>query len=99
MDSQRADVAAGKFERADDMGVGAHHQPSGRQGIEPGGIMPLIEQGIGEMAGENLADQAGGGQPAAAMGHFNAGTGAQDRAHSAASIWAPSICAIVSARR
>jgi hypothetical protein len=61
-------------------------------GVQPGGVMALIQQRVGEMARKHLADQARW-HAAAAMGHFD-GCAGQKQGHSAASM-----AAIVSARR
>ena len=70
MDRERADVAAGKEQRRDDMRVGGHDETPCCH-VEGGLIVALGEVGVAEMAMEEIADEFGGGPPPAAMDHFD----------------------------
>ena len=67
MHGKRADAAAGEKERGDGVGVRAHGQRfvvGGRNG-QQGGVVHAVQERVGEMAQEALADEALRGATAA----------------------------------
>ena len=66
VDRERADVAAGKEDRRDDIGVGRHHHPPGRD-VEGRLVVAGAEPGVVEGGEEDVLDQLPHRAPAGAV--------------------------------
>ena len=71
MHRQATDIAAGKEQRRDDMAIGGHYQPTGRNG-KLGAIILSAQPFIIESGEEQFFDQLRHRSAAAAVGHFDA---------------------------
>ena len=75
MHREAADVAAGKEQRRDDVGVGGHHQAPRAahksRRWQYGAIVALTQEFVVEMAREQFIDQLRHGPPTGAMGQIN----------------------------
>jgi hypothetical protein len=70
VDGERADVAAGKEQRRDDMRVGGHDETPCSH-VEGGLIVALRKEVIAEMPMKEIADEFGRGPSPAAVDHFD----------------------------